>query len=141
MADATLAAVQSRSGALVAARLLRVTVTPSATVYAATSGGLPVDLAGVLTKNAPPDAPHIRPDDVLGVLPVATSTAGFIPIGLTKGTAVYTSGVLTSAPAFIKLVGIGSASTVGSALGQVADGANSDPFDVWLIIAYAGPNA
>lgn len=134
-----------------------VTITATATVYAAASGGLPIDLVGVLQQAAPAgfDAPNyiqaINPADIIGVTFTQLSTNGYMPASLVVGTPVYsnvpwqsdngpaaTPGIMTSCPATIRLMGTGAGS--GQGMGQVADGAVTDTITLILLINRNGAN-
>ena len=126
-----------------------VTINGSGANYASASGGLPIDLVGVLSQASPFSAP-INPADVVGLIPLGLSTNGFLPGGFVAGQPTYSTlpggsvinpaKQLTSFPATIRLNGIGAASANHSALGEVADGANSDSFSALLLIARGGTN-
>lgn len=141
------------------------TYNANSAVYAAASGGLPIDLTGPLTQGQQNnDQTYINPGDVVGIIPLGLSTNGFLPTGLVVGTPTYTAQVgsgygsaaglppagssqgsdtdntLTTCPATIRLVGIGAAVTNHSALGEVADGANTDVFTFILLVARGGVN-
>lgn len=134
-----------------------VTVTATATVYATASGGLPIDLTGILQQGAPAgfDAPSyiqaLNPADILGASAIQLSTNGFMPLGLVVGTPTYTAvpwqsdngeqstpGILATCPATIRLIGTGSANH--AALGEVADGAVTDTFTFLLLVNRSGAN-
>lgn len=137
-----------RSASLGGMAAISITIAAASVSYAKTSGGLAIDLASALVTAGPFDAnPH--PSDVVGFLPLGLSTNGFIPTGLTVGTATYTTqsgastqnnnlGALSTCPAYIRLVGSGSASYV--TLTEVADGVNTDSFTGLLIVARGGHN-
>jgi hypothetical protein len=134
-----------------------VTITATATVYATATGGLPIDLTGVLQQAAPAgfDAPNyvqaLNPADVMGVTFLQLSTNGFMPAGLVVGTPTYTAvpwesstnaaavpGILATCPATIRLFGSGAANH--SALGEIADGAVTDTITLIVLIARSGAN-
>jgi hypothetical protein len=125
-----------------------VTIGGNSASYATASGGLPIDLTSVLQQSSPFSAP-INPADVVAVLPIGLSTNGFLPGGLVLGTPTFTTlpgatvrppQVLATFPATVRLYGIGAASTAHAALGEVADGANTDSFTALLLIARGGTN-
>ena len=129
-----------------------VNVTASATVYASASGGLPIDLAPVLNQAASFSQNYINPSDVVGIVPIGLSANGYIPGALTfnpnnvtlvaqPGATVKPIYNLTSAPAWVRLNGIGASNASGAGLGQVADGANSDSFSFLLLVARSGNNS
>lgn len=144
---------------------IEVTVTAVATVYVAASGGLPIDLTGVLIAGqpsmwangsvAPGTTQALNPNDIVCILPVGLSTGGYLPSGFTLGAPTYTTppagqstndatanpGYLLTCPAWISLVGIGAANTNHAALGQVADGAVTDTVTFLLVINRNGANA
>lgn len=136
---------------------VEITVVATATVYAAASGGLPIDITAVLQAAAPSgwDGPAgvqaLNPADIVGVIPVAPSTNGFLATGFTLGTATFSTppgqstndatanpGFLLTCPIWIALWGTGSANHAG--LSQVADGAITDTFTCWLVINRNGAN-
>ena len=125
-----------------------VTINGGGASYATGAGGLPIDLTPVLQQGSPFSAP-INPADVVGILPVGLSANGFLPGGLVLGTPTFTTlpgatvrppQVLATFPASVRLYGIGAAASNHAALGEVADGANSDSFTVLLLIARGGTN-
>jgi hypothetical protein len=125
-----------------------VTIGGNGASYATASGGLPIDLTTVLAQASPFSAP-INPADVVGLVPIGLSTNGFLPGGFVAGTPTYTTGTLATVrapqtlatfPATVRLYGIGSAATNHAALGEVADGANTDSFTALLLIARGGTN-
>lgn len=136
-----------------------VAVTGVATTYTAASGGLPIDLTTILQQAAPSgwDAPNytqaINPADVVGLLPIQLSTAGYLPQQLVVGTPTYTAvpwqsdsgvaatpGILATCPATFRLIGIGAASTNHAAFGEVADGSNSDVVTFLMLVMRNGAN-
>lgn len=136
-----------------------VTITATATVYATASGGLPIDLTGILQQAAPSgwDAPNyiqaLNPADIVAIVPLGLSTNGFLPTGLTVGTPTYTAipwasttdasmipGALATCPATIRMVGIGAAVTNHAAFGEIADGAVTDAMTVLLLVNRNGAN-
>lgn len=134
-----------------------VTVTATATVYATASGGLPIDLTGILQQAAPSgwDAPNyvqaLNPADIVGILPIGLSTNGYLPLSFTLGTPTYTAvpwetagnganvpGILATCPATIRLWGTGASNA--AALAQVADGAVTDAVTFLLLVQRNGAN-
>jgi hypothetical protein len=150
-------------------RNLLVTINANGVAYATASGGLPIDLTAVLVQGAggqgtlnPQDQAYINPADIVGFIPLGLSTNNFLPADLVVGTPTYTTAVgtgygsaaglppagstqgfetdqtLATCPATIRLFGTGSANH--AAMGEVADGANSDTFTGFLVIATGGVN-
>ena len=127
-----------------------VTISGNSASYATASGGLPIDLTAVLSQISPFSAP-INPADVVAFVPIGLSTNGFLPGGLVLGTATYTTiagyaqvrvpQTLATFPATIRLNGVGASAANHAALGEVADGANTDSFTGLLLIARGGTNA
>lgn len=134
-----------------------VTVTATATVYATASGGLPIDLTGILQQAAPSgwDAPNyvqaLNPADIVGISPIGLSTNGYLPLNFTLGTPTYTAvpwetagnganvpGILATCPATIRLWGTGASNA--AALAQVADGAVTDAVTFLLLVQRNGAN-
>lgn len=134
-----------------------VTVVASATTYSAAGGGLPIDLTTVLQQAAPAgwDAPNytqaLNPADVVCLVPMQLSTAGYLPQKLVVGTPTYTAvpgttagngdnvpGILATCPATIQLWGTGASNA--AALAQVADGSNSDTVTFLMIVMRNGAN-
>ncbi len=142
--------------------LLRVCINANGATYATASGGLPIDLTLALTQGAENDQAYINPADVVGIVIEGPSTNGFIPGQFLLGTPTYTQNVgsgyasaaglppaassqgfetdqtLATCPATIRLYGTGSANH--AALGEVADGANTDVFYFYLAIGTGGVN-
>jgi len=132
--------------------VVKVAVTATATVYSAAGGGLPIDLTSVLQLAAPPSLDNLNPNDIVDAYAVGLSANGFLPGGLTLGTPTYTNEplasqqntggkILATCPAFLRLYGIGAAATNHAGLGEVADGAVTDTFNIHLVIARGGENA
>jgi hypothetical protein len=159
MAAATLTtnAPGRQSSPINVATFIPVTVTLTATVYAAASGGAPIDLTTVLQQAAPSgwDAPNyvqaINPADVVGIFAPNLSTNGFLPMSLVIGTPTYTAvpgqsangvsatpGILATCPATFRLFGTGAGNAL--ALAQVADGAVTDAVTFWLVVMRNGAN-
>lgn len=113
--------------------------------YATASGGLPIDLAALLNIVASPlPGTTINPGDVVDAFTCARSTNGYTATGLVMGTATYTAITpqlanvnpaqkLATAPATIRLYAAGGA--------EFTDGANSDTFTLYIMIARGGVNA
>lgn len=141
-----------------------VTIGGNGAAYATASGGLPIDLTGILAGGvalssgaAPFSQTYINPADVVGIVPLGLSTNGYLPTGFVMGTATYAAATypftggsinaihpvqqLATAPATVRLIGIGAAATNHAAFGEVADGANNDSFSALLLIARGGTNA
>jgi hypothetical protein len=125
-----------------------VTINGNGASYATASGGLPIDLTAVLNQASPFSAP-INPTDVVAFVPIGLSANGYLPGGFVAGSPTYTTGsgatvrapqTLATFPATVRLNGIGAAATNHAALGEVADGANSDSFTALLLIARGGTN-
>jgi len=152
MAAATLSVASSgRSGIpLINLSGIVCTITATATAYATATGGLPIDLVGILQQAAPAgnDAPNyiqaLHPSDIIGILPMGTSTNGYTPGGLVVGTPTYTAvpwmsttnasaspGILATCPATLRL-------TNGTA--QVADGNITDAVTFLLLVNRNGVN-
>ncbi len=134
-----------------------VTVTATATVYATATGGLPIDLTGILQQatpagdNAPNYIQAINPADVVGVMAIALSTNGFIPASLVVGTPTYTAvpwmtstnesgvpGILATCPATLRLWGTGNGNALH--LAEVGDGAITDAVTFILLVNRNGAN-
>ncbi len=163
MADSVLQIVTQGRGPGVFQNLaaIELTVTASSTVYAAASGGLPVDLTGILRVaapsgwNGPAGIQAINPNDVLGfVISSGVSTNGFLATQLTLGTPTYTTpagmsttdataspGFLATCPAWIRLTGIGAAVTNHAGFGEAADGAVTETFTCLLLVNRNGANS
>ncbi len=160
MADATLQVLTQGRGPGVFPNMstIEVTVVAVATVYASASGGLPVDLTGVLRTGAPAgwDGPAgiqaLNPSDIVGVLYKGLSTNGYIAVDVTVGTPTYTTppgqstndatanpGFLATCPAWIRLAGTGSANHAG--FGEPSDGAVTETFTMLLIVNRNGANS
>lgn len=147
--------------ASVQTELLYVCLNANGATYTSASGGLPVDLAAALIQGAQQDQAYINPADVVGFIP-QLSTNGFVAGAFVLGTPTYTQNVgsgygsaaglppvassqgfetqqtLATCPATIRLYGTGSANH--AALGEVADGANTDVIYGFLVIATGGVN-
>lgn len=163
MAAASLVLVPQGRGPSVFPNLsgIEITVTAVATVYAAASGGLPVDLTTVLQNAAPSGWPGpagiqaINPNDIVGaVIPMGLSTNGFLATQLTLGTPTYTTppgmstndataspGFLATCPAWIRLTGIGASAANHAGFGEAADGAVTETFTCILLINRNGANS
>ena len=149
------------TSASVQTELLYVCFNANGATYATASGGLPVDLAAVLIAGAQNDQAYINPADVVGFLPLVStnkflagafvvgtptyttnvgsgygSAAGLPPVGSTQG--FETQQTLATCPATIRLYGTGSGNA--AAFAEVADGANTDVFYGFLVIATGGVN-
>lgn len=141
-----------------------VTISGNGATYATASGGLPVDLVALIAGGVqigsgatPFSQPYLNPNNVVGFVPLGLSTNGYLPGSLVVGVATYTAATypftggsinavhpvqqLATAPATIRLVGIGAAATNHAAFGEVADGANTDSFTGLLLIARGGTAA
>ncbi len=162
MAAAALQIVTSGRGPGVFQNLaaIEVTITAVATVYAAASGGLPVDLTGILQQaapsgwNGPAGIQAVNPSDIIGaVIPMGLSTNGFLATQITVGTPTYTTppgmsttdasaspGFLATCPAWIRLTGIGAAVTNHAGFGEAADGAVTETFTCLLLVNRSGAN-
>ncbi len=135
-----------------------VTVATSGATYATATGGMPIDLVGILQQATPAGnvAPNyiqaLNPADVVGILPIGLSTNGFVPGNLVMGTAVDTTppgmssgnataspGILTSAPATFRLWGTGNGNALH--LAEVADGAVTDTVTFLLLVNRNGANS
>jgi hypothetical protein len=148
-----------RSAPIVDAALIPITINGNGVTY--TSGtGLPFDLAGVLNTANPNDSENIiQPVDIIGILPGAISTNGFLAADLVIGTPTQQTAVgsgygsaaglpapmtvrpdyiWATCPATIRLFATGASSN--AALGEFATGANSDTVTVFLIYARNGSN-
>lgn len=134
-----------------------VTVTATATTYTTATGGLPIDLTGILQQAAPSgfDAPNyitaLNPADVVGILPLNLSTAGWLPQTLVVGTPTYTAvpwesntgvsntpGTLATCPATFRIWGTGSGNA--SHFAEIADGSVTDVFTFILLVQRNGAN-
>lgn len=140
---------------------IEVTVTAVATVYAAASGGLPVDLVTIMQQaapsgwNGPAGIQALHPADIVGAItPMGVSTNGFLATLFTLGTPVWTTpppglsttdstaapGFLTSCPGWIRLTGIGASSSNHAGFGEAADGAVTETFTFLLYVNRNGAN-
>jgi hypothetical protein len=142
---------------------LPVTVAANGATYTSASGGLPIDLAGILNAAAQSGQMYINPADVVGIVPAfGLSTNGYMVgalnlagVALTPGglaaVATYVTGTgnmtvrpdyiaLATCPCNIRLNGIGASNASGAAFGEVANGANTDTFSFLLLIARGGTN-
>lgn len=159
MAAATLTLATLGRGPTVFGNLsgIYVTVTATATVYATASGGLPIDLTGILQQATPPGdiAPNytqaLNPADIVGIMPVAMSTNKFLALGFTLGTPTYTAvpwmtstnetgvpGILATCPCTIRLYATGASNA--AAFAEIADGAVTDAVTFVLLVARNGAN-
>lgn len=141
-----------------------VTIGGNGVAYSSAAGGLPIDLATVLAGGvalasgaAQFSQTYINPLDVIGIVPLGSSTTGFLPTGLVMGTATFGPAAypfsggsqnaihpvnqLLTAPATVRLVGIGAAATNHAPFGEIADGATTEAFTALLLIARGGTNA
>lgn len=149
------------TSASVQTELLFVCITANGATYATASGGLPIDLTTYLVQGAQNDQAYINPADVVGFLPLVStnkflagafvvgtptyttnvgsgygSASGLPPIGSTQG--FETQKTLATCPATIRLYGTGASNA--AAFAEVADGANTDVFYGFLVIATGGVN-
>jgi hypothetical protein len=123
-----------------------VTIAGNSAVYATAAGGLPIDLATILIQAAPFSQTYLNPADVVGFIPLGTSTNGYSAGAVKMGTPTYTAATfpfgggpttvrpsqqLATAPAWVRLQKGGV---------EVADGANTDTFTALLILARGGTN-
>lgn len=140
--------------------VIKFQVTGVSTVYATASGGLPIDLTTVLNGATGSDnQPYLNPANVVDAFATGLSTGGYWPGGFAFSVANVTyntnppfpfqgqtspsvrpSQIVATAPATIRLYGIGASAANHAALGEVADGANSDVFSIYLIITKGGTN-
>lgn len=163
MAAATLQIITQGRGPGVFANIsaISVTITCAATVYAASSGGMPIDLTGILQQaapagwNGPAGIQALNPLDILGeVIPLGLSTNGYLATAVTVGTPTYTTppgmsttdatatpGFLATCPAWVRLTGIGAAVTNHAGFGEVADGAATETFTLLLLVNRNGANS
>lgn len=142
--------------------LIYVCINANGASYATASGGLPIDLTAALAIGQPNDQAYINPSDVVGFVPTGPSVGGFMPGNFVLGTPTFnptvgsgfgsaaglppagtqqgflTQQTLATCPATIRLYGTGSANH--AALGEVADGENTDVFYGFLVIATGGVN-
>jgi len=130
---------------------IKVTIGGNSVSYTSTAGGLAFDLANALITAGPQDYTP-SPTDVIGWAPLGLSTSGFLPMTLAVGTATYTAvagastqngelGTLATCPCTIKLVGIGSATTNHSGLGEIVDGACTESFTGFVLLTRGGHNS
>ncbi len=146
-----------RGGLFANLSAVSITVTLTATVYATATGGIPIDLTGILQNaapagwNGPAGIQAINPADVLAILPNNMSTNGFIPSSIAIGTPTYTTpagmsttdttanpGFLATCPATFRIWGTGASNAAH--LAEVADGAVTDAFSFLLLINRNGAN-
>lgn len=149
-----------RNSVIATLAAIAVTVSGNGATYATASGGLPFDLANILNNAQNNDSELIiQPADILGVVPIGLSTNGFLALGLVLGTPTQLTAVgsgygsapglpppmtvrpdyiWATVPATIRLYGTGSANH--AALGEVADGANTDSVNFLLLYARGGAN-
>lgn len=139
---------------------ISVTITANGATYTTATGGLPIDLTAILQTATAGDIPSgIAPNyiqtlnvaDIVGATFTSLSTNGFMPANLTVGAATYTNvpwqsdngvaatpGILATCPCTIRLWGTGASNA--AAFAEVADGANTDTFTVFLLINRNGAN-
>ena len=137
------------------------TITATATVYATASGGLPFDLTPVLNGATGSDnPPYINPANVVDIWAPKRSTNGYIAMdfgfvvaNVTYNTtppfpwqgatspAIRPSQIVATAPATIRLIGIGASAANHAAFGEAADGATTDAVTLYLVIAKGGTNS
>ena len=148
-----------RTSSIATLSAISVTIGGNGASYATASGGLPFDLAALLKAAGITNDLDVYPTDVIGFVPLNTSTNGFLPMGLTLGTPTWQTqqpfGTQTSPavpalasvqapqelatyPCTIRLYSTGSADH--GALHEVADGANSDSFTGLLLLNRNGNN-
>lgn len=141
--------------------LIKFTVTATATVYATASGGLPIDLTALLNQaGAAFSQPYLNPYNVVDVLTTEFSTGGFWPadFSFNPATVTYNTNppypwqgqtspsvrpdqIVATAPATIRLRAIGASAANHAPFGEVADGAVTDAFTVYLMITKGGTNS
>jgi hypothetical protein len=148
-----------RTAGIATLSAIKVTVAGNGATYATASGGLPFDLAAVCKNAQANNDQDINPADVVDLVSLGNlSTNKFVPSGFAKGTPTYQAKTLfgtqtspavpalsTSAtelatfPCTIRLMATGSGAN--AALGEFADGANSDTFTGYLLVNRDGNNA
>ena len=93
-----------------------------------------------------------NPNDIVGAVPYQMSTNKYLPLNFVLGTPTYTNvpwqsdngvsatpGILATCPCTIRLWGTGASNA--AAFAEVADGANSDVFNILLFILRNGANS
>ena len=140
--------------------IIQFTIAATATVYATASGGLPIDISAVLNATGSDNQPFINPLNVYDAFATNFSTNGYFPCGFTFSAAnvTYNSNAfpysgqtspsvrpayssVATAPATIRLRGIGASAANHAAFGEVADGAVTDGFTLYLMITKGGTNS
>ncbi len=112
---------------------IKITVDANSVSYATSLGGLAIDLYNALSVSG---TPSVTPNglDILGLWAPNVSAPGFfLPTNLTVGT--ITSSTI---PCYVRLSSTGSANSVG--LGEPADGACTQTFTAYVILARGGQN-
>jgi hypothetical protein len=113
--------------------VVKVSVDANSVSYATSLGGLAIDLYNMQQVAGPPEA-TINANDIVGILPLSQSTpGGFWPTNLAVGT--QTS---TTLPCYVKLIGTGSANSAG--YGEIVDGACTQVFTAFIVLARGGQN-
>lgn len=112
---------------------IKISVDASSVSYATSLGGLAIDLFNMLAVAGPMSATP-NEGDIIGILPLSRSSpGGFLPLSLTVGTKTS-----TTLPCFVKLIGTGSTTSAG--LNEIADGACTQTFDAYILVAAGGQN-
>jgi hypothetical protein len=136
---------------------ISINLTLTATVYSSAGGGIPFDLTSALQQAASGElsggaaGTALNPADIVGIIPVGLSTAGFVPASLVVGTATFTTpsgmsagnasatpGILATCPCTMRLWGTGAANAAH--LAEIADGAVTDTVTFLLLINRSGAN-
>lgn len=139
---------------------IQFTITATATVYATASGGLPIDISAVLNATGSDNQPYLDPYNVVDAYATHRSTNGYIPMdfAFTPSACTFNSNAfpysgqtspsvrpayssVATAPATIRLIGIGASAANHAALGETADGATTDTFTLYLKVTKGGTNS
>jgi endonuclease YncB( thermonuclease family) len=129
MADATVSVTSGRVASFLDLSAVLITVTYDATAYATATGGLPFDLYSTLQAVSPFSA-DIDYRDIIGFLPLGTTTEKFVVAGNTFAVGTVTD---TTIPCTIRLYGTGSGEK--AAFTEVDNAALTGSFKGLLLIA------
>jgi hypothetical protein len=116
------------------ASVIPLTVTYSATAYATASGGLPFDLFAMLQQSSPTYA-NINYRDIIGLLPLGTTTEKFVVDGSSFAIGTATD---TTLPCTIRIYGTGGAEK--AAFTEVDNANLTGSFKALLLVARNGAN-